>query len=101
MKHLCNLLIVLSFIVTLFNPTVGYAKTEVKSIFTDITGGIDKSDRSIRYLQARVKFNNMVIDGLLFGSPSIRFKISQRPGKKISYAPVSYTHLTLPTNREV
>ncbi|MDB9852448.1 hypothetical protein OAC62_05875, partial [Amylibacter sp.] len=86
MKHLCNLLIVLSFIVTLFNPTVGYAKTEVKSIFTDITGGIDKSDRSIRYLQARVKFNNMVIDGLLFGSPSIRFKISQPPGRNISYA---------------
>ncbi|MDA8760983.1 hypothetical protein N9M89_05310, partial [Amylibacter sp.] len=86
MKHLCNLLIVLSFIVTLFNPTVGYTKTEVKSIFTDITGGIDKSDRSIRYLQARVKFNNMVIDGLLFGSPSIRFKISQPPGRNISYA---------------
>ena len=86
MKHLCNLLIILSFIVTLFNPTIIYAETEIKSISTEVRGGIDKSHKSERYLNARVKFNNMMIDGQLFGSPSIRFKISQIPGRKISYA---------------
>ena len=45
------------------------------------------------------------IGGILGGSPSVicEYKIDTGTGKGCgcSYAPVSYTHLTLPTNREV
>ena len=56
----------------------------IKSLTVRINGGIYK--KSEKYINSEVQFNQMKIDGSSFGSPIIRFKISQNPGKQISYA---------------
>ena len=55
----------------------------IKSLTVRIDGGIYK--KSFKYINSEVWFNQMEIDGSSFGSPMIRFRISQNPGKQISY----------------
>jgi hypothetical protein len=65
-------------------PVVSNAnESTISSIDVRINGGIHKSEK---YMNSTVRFNNLKIDGNSFGSPEIRFKISQNPGKQVSYA---------------
>ena len=75
---------VISLILTTMGPVVSNAnESTISSIDVRINGGIHKSEK---YMNSTVRFNNLKIDGNSFGSPEIRFKISQNPGKQISYA---------------
>ena len=74
----------ITFLLTAMGPAVSYAdEPTIKSLDVRINGGTHKSEK---YINSEVRFNQMKIDGSSFGSPSIRFKISQNPGKQISYA---------------
>ena len=75
---------VISLILFTMGPVVSNAnESTISSIDVRINGGIHKSEK---YMNSTVRFNNLKIDGNSFGSPEIRFKISQNPGKQISYA---------------
>ena len=74
----------ITFMLTAMGPAVSYAdEPTIRSLDVRINGGTHKSEK---YINSEVRFNQMKIDGSSFGSPSIRFKISQNPGKQISYA---------------
>ena len=74
----------ITFMLTAMGPAVSYAdEPTIKSLDVRINGGTHKSEK---YINSEVRFNQMKIDGSSFGSPSIRFKISQNQGKQISYA---------------
>ncbi|MDC0550381.1 hypothetical protein OAO40_00395 [Amylibacter sp.] len=76
--------VMITFMLTAMGPAVSYAdEPTIKSLDVRINGGTHKSEK---YINSEVRFNQMKIDGSSFGSPSIRFKISQNPGKQISYA---------------
>ena len=73
------------FVLTAIGPAAVHANDlSINSLTVRVGGGIDRN--SEKYLNSEVFFNKMRIDGSLYGSPSIRFKISQNPGKQISYA---------------
>ena len=73
------------FVLTAMGPAAVHANDlSINSLTVRVGGGIDRN--SEKYLNSEVFFNKMRIDGSLYGSPSIRFKISQNPGKQISYA---------------
>ena len=75
---------VISLILFTMGPVVSNAnESTISSIDVRINGGIHKSEK---YMNSTVRFNNLKIDGNSFGSPEIRFKISQNPGKQVSYA---------------
>ena len=59
------------------------SNTKVKSIYVDINHGIDKSSK---YVNSTVNFYGMRIDNIPFGNPSVRFKISAKPGKMTMYS---------------
>jgi len=80
-----TILVMIFFVLTAMGPAAVHANDlSINSLTVRVGGGIDRN--SEKYLNSEVFFNKMRIDGSLYGSPSIRFKISQNPGKQISYA---------------
>jgi len=80
-----TIFVMIFFVLTAIGPAAVHANDlSINSLTVRVGGGIDRN--SEKYLNSEVFFNKMRIDGSLYGSPSIRFKISQNPGKQISYA---------------
>ena len=78
-----TIFVMITFMLTAMGPAVSYAdEPTIRSLDVRINGGTHKSEK---YINSEVRFNQMKIDGSSFGSPMIRFRISQNPGKQISY----------------
>ncbi|MDB4839658.1 hypothetical protein OAH74_07400, partial [Amylibacter sp.] len=88
-----TIFVMITFMLIAMGPAVSYAdEPTIKSLDVRINGGTHKSEK---YINSEVRFNQMKIDGSSFGSPSIRFKISQNPGKQISYALILSSNKTM------
>jgi hypothetical protein len=79
-----TIFVMIFFMLTTMGAVAVHANDlSIKSLTVRIDGGIYK--KSFKYINSEVWFNQMEIDGSSFGSPMIRFRISQNPGKQISY----------------